>query len=104
MLLFNYYKSTCSWRVRTVLNLKNIEYTKVDVMLLENDQLSEEYKKYNPSGHVPALCIDGEVLTESMSICLYVEERFPEKRRLIPENLLTKAKVIRICEMVNSGI
>ena len=43
-------------------------------------------------------------LTESMSICEYLEEKFPEHRRLLPVEPYKKFQVRRICEMINAGM
>ncbi len=39
---------------------------------------SDEYKKINPTGRVPALEVDGTVIPESTVILEYLEDRFPE--------------------------
>ena len=83
--LHGYWRSTCSWRVRIVLNLKSIEYEYKPVHLVKDggEQFKEEYKKLNPASQVPAMEIDGHVLTESLPISEYLEERFPDSKKLI---------------------
>ena len=57
---------------------------------------------------MPTLIIhDGDkevTLTESLPICEYIEEVYPDTRKLIPADPLLKFKVRRLCEMVNAGI
>ena len=72
--LFSYFKSSASWRIRIILNLKKIPYEIVPVHLLKETQKSDSFKKINPSGLLPALYIDEKILTESMAIAEYLEE------------------------------
>lgn len=103
--LYTYFRSSASWRVRTVLNLKGLEFNSKFIHLMKDDQHSGTFLKLNPAGHVPAMEIDGTVLTESMAIVEYIEERFPDiKPRLMPENLVERAQVRQICEHINSGM
>ena len=76
-ILYGYYRSSSSWRLRTILNLKDIPYTRRPVDLVSAEHSGEDYKGLNPSGLVPTLQIDGVLLSESMAIAEYLEERFP---------------------------
>lgn len=53
---------------------------------------SDEYRKINPTGKIPALEVDGVVIAESAAICEYIEERWPEPA-LLPEDLMARAQV-----------
>ena len=64
--LYSYWRSSCSWRVRIALELKNVEYDYVPVHLVKNEQMGKDYVKLNPSEEVPTLCIDGNVLNQSV--------------------------------------
>ena len=58
--------------------MKGIKYTYKAVNLEKDgggEQNSEEYKKKNPQGYVPALVIDGYTLSESLPIIEYIEEK-----------------------------
>ena len=103
--LFNYWRSSASWRVRNVLHWKGIEYEYVAVHLLKEggQQNKEEYKKMNPMGRVPALAIDGMTLGESVAIIEYLEETRKE-RPLLPEDPAKRVVVRQLVEIVNSGI
>ncbi|MDP5280973.1 maleylacetoacetate isomerase [Sphingomonas sp. DG1-23] len=83
MLLHDYFRSSAAFRVRIALNLKGLAYERRDVMLLENQQRSPEHLALNPQGFVPALEIDGKVLTQSLAIIDWLDARYPEPR-LIP--------------------
>jgi len=103
--LYGYWRSSASWRVRIVLNLKNIDYEYSPIHLLKDggQQKSAEYEKINPMKHVPALEVDGNIIVESMAICEYLDEAHPEVR-LLPKDPIKKAQVRAFCEMINSGI
>ncbi len=52
---------------------------------------SEEYKRLNPTGKIPALEVDGHLIGESEVICEYLEDAFPEPS-LRPESALDRAQ------------
>jgi len=83
MLLHDYFRSSAAYRVRIALNLKGLAYERRDVMLLENQQRSPEHLALNPQGFVPALEVDGKVLTQSLAIIDWLDAHYPEPR-LIP--------------------
>ncbi len=83
MLLHDYFRSSAAFRVRIALNLKGLAYERRDVMLLDNQQRSPEHLALNPQGFVPALEVDGMVLTQSLAIIDWLDARYPEPR-LIP--------------------
>lgn len=83
MLLHDYFRSSAAYRVRIALNLKHVAYERRDVMLLENQHHSPEHLALNPQGLVPALEVDGKVLTQSLAIIDWLDARYPEPR-LIP--------------------
>ena len=82
-LLHDYYRSSASYRVRIALNLKGIVYETHSVSLVDGAQRSDAYRALNPQGFVPMLEIDGRRLTQSLSIMVYLDQRFPEPR-LVP--------------------
>src|SRR5262250_3183299 len=66
--LYNAPQSTCSQRVRFVLNAKRLPFEEVKLNLLEGDQLKPEYLKLNPNGVVPTLDHDGAIIIDSSVI------------------------------------
>lgn len=80
MHLYSYYRSSCSYRARIALNFKGLPYEYHPVHLVKNggEQHKPEYAKLNPQELVPTF-IDGDfVLTQSMAIMEYLEEKYPE--------------------------
>jgi maleylacetoacetate isomerase len=77
-ILFDYFRSSASYRVRIALNLKGIEFETVPVDLMHGKQKEAEYRSRNPQGFVPMLDLDGHRITQSLAIIQYVEETRPE--------------------------
>mgnify|MGYP000844790167 FL=1 len=103
VILYSYFRSSASWRVRTVLNFKGIQYEYAATDLAKGEQKTSEYERLNPMKKVPTLIIDGQLFTESIPIMEYLDETRPEKR-LYPSNPVLRQKVRAICEVINSGI
>ena len=90
--LYDYFRSSAIYRVRIALNLKGLAYDSVPVSLLDNAQRAPEYLSKNPQGLVPAL-LDGEqLLTQSLAICEYLEETYPQPA-LLPNDAIGRARV-----------
>jgi len=102
-LLFSFFRSSASWRVRIALAYKGIEYDYEGVNLFTFANRSEEFKKKNPTGQVPTLVIDGVLLTQSLPIIEYLEETRPQGA-LLPKDPIQRAQVRRIAEIINAGI
>ncbi|XP_071962156.1 maleylacetoacetate isomerase-like [Antedon mediterranea] len=102
-ILYSYFRSSCSWRVRLALAFKKIEYEYRPVNLLKSEQLSEEHKELNPSGQVPALIIDGLTLSQSIAIIEYIEETRPDFP-LLPKEAGQRALVRQVTETITTGI
>lgn len=103
MLLHDYFRSSAAYRVRIALNLKGAAYERHDVMLLENQQRSPEHLALNPQGFVPALEVDGKVLTQSLAIIDWLDARFPEPR-LIPADPDARAAALAQALVVGADI
>jgi maleylpyruvate isomerase len=76
--LHGFFRSSASWRVRIALALKGIGYTQTSYKLRAGEQRSDAYLRLNPQGLVPALEIDGIVLTQSLAIIEYLDKLVPE--------------------------
>ena len=98
MKLYSYFRSSASYRVRIALSLKGLAYDVVPVHLLRNggEQFKPEYRELNPDALVPAFVDDedgsSQVLTQSLAIIEYLEERYPVPP-LLPFNSCDRAFV-----------
>lgn len=92
IILFSYYRSSTSFRVRIALNLKKISYRQKAVDLLKDEQKDFEYSILNPGLCVPTLIHGKRVITQSMAILEYLEDEFPEVK-LLPEDSYKRALV-----------
>lgn len=101
--LYHYWRSSSSWRVRWALAIKRVDFESVAVNLLAGEQLSDEHRARNPMGHVPALALDGGVLAESVAIIEYLDETVPSPA-LFPRDPWRRARVRQLVELVNSGV
>lgn len=102
-ILYDYYRSSASYRVRIALNIKGVEYERRPVNLLESQQQSDEYRALNPQGFVPMLEIDGHRLVQSLAIINYLDLRFPTPP-LIPTPAAERAHVVAMAMMVACDI
>jgi maleylacetoacetate isomerase len=93
IILFDYWRSSASYRVRIVLNLKNVPYTRVPISLLENAQRAPDYVARNPQGFVPMLSIDGHDLTQSLAIIDYLDAQYPDPA-MVSSNPADRAKTL----------
>ncbi len=92
MELFNYFRSSASFRVRIALALKGLDYDYRSVHLAKNEQFKESYAAVSASRLVPLLR-DGEAsVTQSMAIIEYLDETHPEPP-LLPREALDRAYV-----------
>ncbi|HEV8711506.1 MAG TPA: maleylacetoacetate isomerase [Candidatus Binatia bacterium] len=94
MKLYNFFRSSASYRVRIALNLKGIQYEYVPIHLRRGggEQYTPAYKVLNPQGIIPTLEDEGCVLTQSLAIIEYLEERYPDPP-LLPRDPADRATV-----------
>ena len=109
MKLYNYYRSSSSYRVRIALNLKGIPWEYVAIHLARDggEQFKPKFQAVNPQFQVPVLEleVDGKLvrLSQSLAIIEYLDERWPDPP-LLPKDALRRAKARQLAEIVNSGI
>lgn len=104
VILYSYFRSSCSWRVRTALALKGIEYEYKPINLLKSEHKGDAYKEINPQGNVPALFVDGHLLAQSVSILEYLDEVYPEPPLLPKNDPIKRADVRRLTLLIAADI
>jgi maleylacetoacetate isomerase/maleylpyruvate isomerase len=92
MQLYNYFRSSASYRVRIALALKGLSYEYKPVHLVKREQLSESYAAVSASRLVPLLRDGDATLTQSMAIIEYLDETHPEPP-LLPADAVGRARV-----------
>ncbi len=102
IVLYNYWRSSSSYRVRFALAYKGLAYRYVAVNLLEKEQRDTSHVHRSPTGYVPCLEIDGRTVNESVAMIELIDELFPEPP-LMPRDPWHRARVRAMVEVVNAG-
>src|SRR4051812_31707469 len=99
--LYNAPQSTCSQRVRFVLNAKQLPFKEIHLDLLTGDQLKPEYLAINPNGVVPSLDHDGRVVIDSSVIVEYLDEVFPQPVSFTPHDPHARATMRALMRFID---
>jgi maleylacetoacetate isomerase len=100
MKLYNYFRSSASFRVRIALALKGLRYDYLPVHLAKGEHKQAGYAAVSPSLLVPMLELDdGQRLGQSMAIIEYLDETHPEPA-LLPRDPLARARVRGLAQLV----
>jgi maleylacetoacetate isomerase/maleylpyruvate isomerase len=92
MELYNYFRSSASWRVRIALAIKGLDYDYLPIHLAKNEHTQGSFGDVSPSRLVPLLK-DGEAsISQSMAIIEYLDETHPQPA-LLPGDALGRARV-----------
>jgi maleylacetoacetate isomerase/maleylpyruvate isomerase len=92
MELFNYYRSSASYRVRIALALKGLDYDYRPVHLAKNEQFNESYAAVSAARLVPLLRDGEHAVTQSLAIMEYLDETHPTPP-LLPAAPAERARV-----------
>jgi maleylpyruvate isomerase len=103
VILHGYFRSTASYRVRLALNLKCLAFSNISHHLRKNEQREAGYLAINPQGLVPSLEVDGQVLTQSLAICEFLDEVYPDPP-LLPADPVNRAKVRAAAQVIACDI
>jgi glutathione S-transferase len=93
MLTLYYSPGACSMASHIGLEETGASYEVKPIYLAKGEQKTEAYMKINPRGKVPALAVDGKVLTENVAILTYLGKSFPEKK-LLPADPVEQARCL----------
>jgi glutathione S-transferase len=100
-LLYNAPQSTCSQRVRFVLNAKGQEFDEKKLDLLAGDQLKPDYLALNPNGVVPTLNHDGQLVIDSTVIIEYLDEVLPDEANFTPRDPVKRAAMRALMRFID---
>ncbi|WP_425046686.1 maleylacetoacetate isomerase [Primorskyibacter sp. S87] len=96
--LYDYRRSSASYRLRIALNLAGIDYRKVTIDLTKAEQRSPAHLARNPQGLVPVLEIDGRVFTQSLAILDYLDQT--RELGLLPKDPAARAHVQALAQSI----
>jgi maleylacetoacetate isomerase len=100
MKLYNYFRSSASFRVRIALELKGLAYDYLPVHLVRGEHRQPGFAAVAPAQLVPALVTDGgESLGQSMAIIEYLDEVHPQPA-LLPGDPLARAQVRALAQLI----
>src|SRR6201982_33944 len=99
--LYNAPQSTCSQRVRFVLNAKGLTFAEKKLDLLAGDQLKPDYLKLNPNGVVPTLDHDGNIVIDSSVIIEYLDEIVPAIASFTPSDPVARARMRALMRFID---
>ena len=99
--LYNAPQSTCSQRVRFVLNAKGLPFEEIKLDLLAGDQLKPDYLALNPNGVVPTLDHDGAIVIDSSVIIEYLDEVVPTPESFTPRDPVMRARMRALMRFID---
>lgn len=106
--LYSAARSSSSWRVRAALDLKGIPY-KLGNITDKDGEYTEAFLRISPFRQVPAISFldddrEEQSLTQSLAIIQFIDESFPSKRKLLPDDPITRARVRMVSDSIAAGI
>jgi maleylacetoacetate isomerase/maleylpyruvate isomerase len=101
MKLYNYFRSSASYRVRIALAIKALPYEYVAVHLARGEHGLEAYASIAADGLVPLLELDdGSRFSQSMAIMELLDELHPDAPRLLPSDAVGRARVRALAQSI----
>ena len=99
MKLYNYFRSSASFRVRIALELKGLSYEYVPVHIARGDHKKPDYAAISDDTLVPMLELDGQRLSQSMAIMEYLDDKYPASP-LLPGDAVARAQIRALSQSI----
>jgi maleylacetoacetate isomerase len=103
MKFYGYFRSSAAYRCRIAFNLKGVSPELAPIHLRQGRQRAPEFLALNPQGLVPALEVDGRVLTQSLAIIEWLDETHPVPP-LLPRDPFDRAHVRALAQLIACDI
>ena len=101
--LYDYWRSSASYRVRIVLAMKGVEYERHDINLLAGENASDANRARNAQGFVPTLEVDGQTIGQSLAIIDYLDATRPDPP-MVSADPLTRALTLQRALVIAADI
>lgn len=98
-----YAQTTCALAPYISLTEANADFDIRPLNFRKGQNKSPDYMKINPKHKVPLLVVDGEPLTESTAIQIWIARNFPDAK-LLPSDPWQELKAISLFSWCSSGI
>jgi len=104
--LYDYWRSSASYRVRIALHLKGLPYEQHPIHLVRDggEQHRPEYRAVNPQALVPVLIDGRRVVRQSLAIIEYLDETYDGEMKLLPATARDRARVRALAMIVACDI
>lgn len=102
MIYYDYYRSSAAYRCRIAFNLLGVTPEVRSVHLAKGEQSSDAYAAINPQKLVPALDVDGVILTQSLAIIQYLNET--EEGQLLGISAIERAQIRSFADIIACDI
>lgn len=103
LVLYGFWRSLATYRVRVALNLKRLDYSETQVDLSKGEQFDPRYHRINAQHVLPALDHEGLLLTQSLPIIEYIDETWSHEP-LLPSDAVGRARVRALAQITVSDV